>query len=865
MLLRLLTLTLLLIISGCAGKDEFAGINERDIIEEDFSQRTEIFSRREQNLLEPLTHSKDRSLNFAYKFLLAYSPLSDLADYSGEFLFTNAALALKSRSETEWGPKVPADLFLNFVLPPRVNNENLDSFRIIYYNELIDRVKGLSSMEAALEINRWCHEKVAYQPSDIRTSSPMSTILSARGRCGEESTLAVAALRTAGIPARQVYTPRWAHCDDNHAWVEVWIDGGWFYMGACEPEPVLDRGWFTEPARRAMLVHTKAFGRYSGNEDVIRTEKRYAEINNLGKYAETKELVVVVTDSAANPVRNIDVEFQLYNYAEFYPIARVRTDDTGSCRFITGLGDLLIWAGRGNKFAYQIISVAQTDTVLLHMNMTPEAMTRVEADLSVPVVRDPVPSPSEELLALNRILNARGDSIRKSYINSWISRDEIEKFVRENKYDEPDAAELILKSQGNYMAIISFLEKNSDRRDLAIEMLRQVSEKDLRDARGEILTSHLLNAAPFEELFTESEKEIYYKYVLNPRIANEMLTEWRECITDSILKTSDPDEIYAKLSEEVRIMEDENYYGTPLTPSGVNSLRVSDRNSFNIFLIAVYRSLGLPARLEPGTMVPQYWQSSEWHDAVKSVGSGPQRATFTFTSGSSGSVPEYYIHFTLARFEGGKYHTLEFDYNKKYSDFPDSVGVIAGHYMLVTGNRVSDSRILSTLRFFTVGPGEHVTIDVTPRKEVLTREVYGQIPSDALFYNENNAGISVAAESAGGIMIAWIDPGLEPSRHLLNDLPRMKKSYEKWSGKIIFMLSGTNETETMTQWREALPANAVIGYDPGHELLKRIRSSVALQGSEMPVVVVADSGMNIFFVSAGYRTGIAEQILMRIE
>ena len=65
--------------------------------------------------------------------------------------------------------------------------------------------------EAALEINHWCHEKVSYQPSDMRTSAPMSTILSARGRCGEESTFTVAALRTAGIPARQVYTPRWAH------------------------------------------------------------------------------------------------------------------------------------------------------------------------------------------------------------------------------------------------------------------------------------------------------------------------------------------------------------------------------------------------------------------------------------------------------------------------------------------------------------------------------------------------------------------------------------------------------------------------------------------------------------------------------
>jgi len=52
--------------------------------------------------------------------------------------------------------------------------------------------------------------------------SPLATIRTAYGRCGEESVLTVAALRAVGIPARQCYTPLWAHCDDNHAWVEAW-------------------------------------------------------------------------------------------------------------------------------------------------------------------------------------------------------------------------------------------------------------------------------------------------------------------------------------------------------------------------------------------------------------------------------------------------------------------------------------------------------------------------------------------------------------------------------------------------------------------------------------------------------------------
>ena len=139
-----------------------------------------------------------------------------------------------------WGKSVPDREWRHFVLPVRVNNEDLDLSRPAFYDELKDRVKGLSMKEAILEVNHWCHEKVSYQPSDARTSSPLATVCNALGRCGEESTFTVAALRSVGIPARQVYTPRWAHTDDNHAWVEAWADGQWYFLGACEPEAVLD-------------------------------------------------------------------------------------------------------------------------------------------------------------------------------------------------------------------------------------------------------------------------------------------------------------------------------------------------------------------------------------------------------------------------------------------------------------------------------------------------------------------------------------------------------------------------------------------------------------------------------------------------
>ena len=42
---------------------------------------------------------------------------------------------------------------MHFVLPIRVNNEDLDDSRKVFYEELKERVKGLSLYDAVLEVN----------------------------------------------------------------------------------------------------------------------------------------------------------------------------------------------------------------------------------------------------------------------------------------------------------------------------------------------------------------------------------------------------------------------------------------------------------------------------------------------------------------------------------------------------------------------------------------------------------------------------------------------------------------------------------------------------------------------------------------
>lgn len=315
-------MVLLLTLAGCREEKHFiTDSGYRKTVERDFEVKKQLLAQAPENLFAVFEISLSREEREALQFLYAYSPLIDLSGkHCGEFLLGNVRHAFKVREEMPWGKEIPEAIFRHFVLPVRGSNESLDSSRMVFYGELRDRVMKCATMEeAALEVNHWCHEKAIYKPTNARTCAPLTMLSTAYGRCGEESVFALAALRSVGIPARQVYTPRWAHCDDNHAWIEVWVDGTWKYLGACEPEPRLDIAWFTAPVRRGLFMLARVFGKYVSEEEIASENANGTVVNVTGNYTDVRKMKVKVTDGEGNPVPGAKVEFRIYNYGEYYP------------------------------------------------------------------------------------------------------------------------------------------------------------------------------------------------------------------------------------------------------------------------------------------------------------------------------------------------------------------------------------------------------------------------------------------------------------------------------------------------------------------------------------------------------------------
>ena len=867
----------ILTVSSCKPEHLIRDPSYRKLVQQEFEKNRKLAAARNHDLFDVFSEDLTIQEQEGLKFLYAFMPLNDLADYTGSFFLDHVKASLRARKKMAWGKKIPDDIFLHFVLPYRVNNENLDSFRMVYYDEITQRVKGLSMKNAALEINHWCHEKVAYQPADIRTSSPMNTVKNARGRCGEESTFTVAALRTAGIPARQVYVPRWAHTDDNHAWVEVWIDGKWHFMGACEPEPALDMGWFKEPARRAMLIHTKAFGAYFGNEPLVRKAEKYAVINSLPRYAETKNLVVKVQNNGGIPVAGANVEFQLYNYAEFYPLAKLQTSDNGYASLLTGLGDLLVWAYKGDDFGFKKVSVGDTDTLTITLDGKRDSEYSLNLDIYPPPEKIPFPVSDVGREENTRRLK-KEDSIRLAYMATFFDEKKAAAWATNHQYPPDRTAPLLVKSMGNHTNITSFLLNSPDSlKNRAINLLETVSNKDLRDAEASVLLDHLLHGAGYSGRVEEKNAGIFKNYILAPRVDNEQLTAYRSFFEKNFKKNEidffreDPANLIKWIDRNIRIDDADNYYDVPITPPGVFSLKISDHHSRKIFFVAVCRTFGIPARLETARQVPQYLtKNGEWKDVFFHGDPVlPGKSAYLMLSSANAQVPRYYIQFTLSRFYGGKYHTLEYSYQKKVDEFPSPLPVDPGDYMLVTGNRQSDGSVLTVLSFFPVRKGEKKNVRIILRENYKKLRSFGKLPDKATVFLIHSTKDTLLSAMLGnkGMILCWIDPDQEPSKHVLNEIPDVMPGLQKWGGTLAFLLPDMKMAGTFDPENYPLLAGKVSFLtDKNGKILEKVRKqSGRTIKVNLPVILVTDDKGNLLDYTEGYRVGIGNHLIKVIH
>lgn len=814
----------------------------------------------------------------ALEFLYQYMPLADVTDYEPQFFLDNVRMSMKARKEMPWGKDVPELLFRHFVLPLRVNNENLDDSRTAFYGELKGRIKHLSMADAILEVNHWCHEKVTYRPSDGRTSAPLATVRSAYGRCGEQSTFMVAALRAVGIPARQVYTPRWAHTDDNHAWVEAWADGRWYFLGACEPEPVLNLGWFNAPASRALLMHTKAFGDYHGPEEVVLKTSNYTEINLIDNYGETARMDFAVVDEDGSPVKGAKVDFKIYNYAEFCSVVTKYTDAEGRTFLTAGKGDMMAWASSGGRYGFRKVAFGKDRNVTIKLDHKVKSGTgnglvyRDSFDIVPPPEKPDLPLVTKEQRAENNARSAREDSIRHAYLATFYNKETAAKALNDNGITGTIGAEtgrmadLLVGAQGNHEVVMQFLVNHKDNLRRAVSLLSSLSDKDLRDIRMEILEDNFL--AESDQLCPRVETEMIihpFKRFFEKAFSRKEADRFR----------SDPAALVAWVKQNIRLNPDSKALMIAQTPMGVWNSRITDRRSRKIFFVDVARSLGIDARVDAVTQKAQYRQNGQWVDIDfdGAVQRAAEKGTLHLTYHANGTIddPKYYSHFSLSRIhEDGSTTLMEYPEEGITwgNTFRDGVALDVGQYALVSGTRLADGGVMAEMQIFNVEKGKTTDVEMHLRNSPTAVTVIGNFNSESRFQTLDGEEVSLLSQTGRGYFITGlIGVGQEPTNHALKDIAKVAEAFEKWNRPMVILFEDEEAARKFNKSEfPGLPKNIIYGIDRDGAIRKQIAENMKLSHPELsPIFIISDTFNRVVHITQGYTIGLGEQMEMIIR
>ena len=781
-----------------------------------------------------------------------------------------------------WSKYIPKEIYQNFILPFRVNNEVIDYERKELFAKLWPRIAGLNIEETVLSINIYCYENVRYTATDIRTLGPTALLKRGLGRCGEQSVLLVSLLRSVGIPARQCYVSRWSHTESNHAWVEVWAGNGWHYLGACEPEPMLDTGWFRENAARAILVQTRVGNRNYSLESVLARENTHSIVNITQNYAPTVCLQIQVCFQE-KWIEGAQAQISVFNGGEFFPLHKFCTAEDGlSETFSIGLGDILLevfWKG----FCYWEIH---------HIQKNEQNYIRIDCELQKDLEREryfyfcPIEAVSLPELSNNltseketqhKMQMKAGEIAYQAKIASFQTKIFAQKVLENSQlwgcfYQldiEPSELYNYFHSAGcGAKKLYQAFEQLFPRFGMDLWLLLQsISEKERTFVSVFDLEDFLERAVIYKENYQNNIK-IWQEYVLAPQVDFEPVCAHRRKIYNQLscysteLFNCQPSikEILTWLEDHI-IQENEHsffYYRSSLPPIQSFSLKKLDKISYKILQIAVLRIFGYAARFNQSILAIEWLENGQWQNeffseqreknyarlTLKNLEKFPQNTQISIGMRSAQKAIENLAYQTLYC---GEVHAQESQHGETQSLANILSGPLpCGFYRLCLGLRDEKGNVRGWVNHFTLEEQQQKDIEIPVLALNSALQIYGNLNAKFLQNTETELQIYVAKDRIN-----------EPFYHLIHDM-----SHNEFCRQANVLFVEQDDDELDLYLRNFLDKKQI--YFIAKNQATEIESAVSNWSIGSFPKILLLKGPNIVFFHCGYSRNIISQLANNI-
>jgi hypothetical protein len=247
----------------------------------------------------------------------------------------------------------------------------------------------------------------------------------------------------------------------------------------------------------------------------------------------------------------------------------------------------------------------------------------------------------------------------------------------------------------------------------------------------------------------------------------------------------------------------------------------------------------------------------------------PETGKLHLKNDGKGVMPQYSLHFTIGKIMEGKCKTVEFEEGRKVTDFPDPIFLEAGAYILVTGKRLTDGSVLSSITSFDIKKDESKILNVNLRQEVTSMKPIGLIDPAKIHLIETRkdtvALLSQLMKNTGAVIVL-LDPDSEPSKHILNDLAPYINQFNGWNGQFVFSNIAEKGSKVNVYQNYKLPEKSCLTVDSKMELEVALsRLTVKEAKNNLPIVIFCRSNGEVMMISTGYRIGIGEELSQKIK
>ncbi len=833
-------------------------------------------------VLERCTVEEAQALTFLYSAM----PLSDLLDYPAALFLTYAKHGVFLWNQGPFAGRVPEKLFANYVLHYRVNNEDIADTRGFFYEKLKKAVPLKEMAKAAVEANYWCAGEATYRSTDGRTQNARTMYGTATGRCGEESTMLTTVLRSIGIPARQVYAPLWSHCDDNHAWVEAWCDGRWYFLGACEPEERMDTGWFIGPASRALLLHSRWFGKDAPEELAVGPKGMAKVLNHTARYAHASWFTVKAVDEAGRPVPRAKVAFQVFNHGGLGTVAEVYTSEEsgepGIAKLFAGHGSLYISVSAeglyGEAFADNREGGGECVVTLKGCPEVWEGWRELDFHAPVPGrVNDGSLTPEQESVGKRRLseMTARRQEKQQRFYDAGEAARVLGRFPEE---DRETVDEILHKACGNMAELVKFLEWDAavylpldwqtGRTDhWKVEFLKSLREKDYWDTGAEVLIDSCICALPYAGSVPDN---IFFRYLACPRVFNEMLRPCRVALSRCLDRETaeavrrDPGRLPGWVEKRIHSLPGQEYDGLVTSPLGCLRGGFGSHMSREVFCVDLCRSLGVPVRLNPLSHSLEFYQNGTFVKAEEEPGKAAAAENALLVLRSDGSLKlEDWEHYSLERFEEGNYVRVglwSLLYGREGEEL--SLSLQPGLYRAVTVNRKKNGDQLVRMASFALGAGERRELTLSVR-QISLKHMLTDVGMEDLTLRTLEGGRIALSELAGGgrALLLWLAVTREPTEHILNEIYDRQEDFNRLNAPLYVVVREKEDLEapTLSRTRKAVPKLTPL-LDDFDGNYRAMAETVGEEPGRLPLVLILEGGRRCIYSDAGYNVGLADTL-----